>query len=90
MEPYFDKYYAIVEEVVAKRDREFAEMFLNALSPATLAREQDETSMTMLLEKTTDETHFFTLFLKKQLETIESMKKARVLCESYQASLEAS
>ena len=39
MEPYFEKYYATLKRVVDSRDREFAEAFMNGLSPAFMARE---------------------------------------------------
>ena len=80
MTPYFEKYYAILKNVVDTRDREFAQVFMNGLSPAFMARDQDETAFKELLGKTTDPTHFFTLFLKKQIDTIEIIKKARALC----------
>jgi hypothetical protein len=40
--PYFEKYYAQLKRVVDTRDREFAECFMGGLSPAFMAREQDE------------------------------------------------
>jgi len=63
--PYSEKYYAILKKVVDTRDREFAEAFMNNLSPAFMAREQDESAFRELLNRTTDDTHFFTIFLKK-------------------------
>ena len=53
---------------------------MNSMSPAFMARDADETAFKELLNKTSDPTHFFTMFLKKQVETIESAKKARALC----------
>ena len=81
MTPYFEKYYAILKKVVDERDREFAQAFMNGMSPASLARDADETAFKELLNKATGgPTHFFTMFLKKQVETIESAKKARTYC----------
>ena len=65
MQPYFEKYYAILKRIVDTRDREFAESFMNGLSPAFMAREQDENAFKELLSRTTEDTHFFTIFLKK-------------------------
>ena len=39
IEPYIEKYYAIIEEIVDKRDRNSAEVFINQLSPAFMARD---------------------------------------------------
>lgn len=39
MAPYYEKYYATLKRVVDTRDREFAEAFINGLSPAFMARE---------------------------------------------------
>ena len=51
MTPYFEKYYATVQKVVDQRDREFAEVFMNGLSPAFMAREQDESAFKELLNR---------------------------------------
>jgi len=83
MTPYFEKYYAIIASTIDKRDREFGEVFMNNLSPAFMAREQDEKAFQALLDNTSEPTHFFTLFLKKALETIDVTKKSRKLCETY-------
>lgn len=83
MVPYYEKYYAILKRVVDTRDREFAEAFINGLSPAFMAREQDEQAFSELLSRTTEDTHFFTLFLKKQVEVIDLIKKSRHLCETF-------
>lgn len=56
---------------------------MNNLSPAFMAREQDESAFKELLNRTTDDTHFFTIFLKKQVELIEIIKKSRQLCETF-------
>lgn len=40
--PFFERYYQILEHIVETRDREFAEQFMNNLSPAFMALEQDE------------------------------------------------
>ena len=78
MIPFIDKYFSIIEEVVNKKDREFAQIFCRNLSPSLLARDEDETAFKNLLaKKTKDETHFFTQFLKAEIESIEIIKKAR-------------
>ena len=69
--------------MIDTRDREFAECFMNGFSPAFMAREQDETAFKELLDRCTDDTHFFTIFLKKQVDLIELIKKARTLCETF-------
>ena len=79
--PYFEKYYAHLQKVVDQRDREFALTFINGLSPAFMAREKDESAFKELLDKNTEESHFFTLFLKREVERIDVIKKARKLCE---------
>ena len=83
MAPYFEKYYATLKRVVDTRDREFAEKFMQGLSPAFMAREQDESAFNELLGRCTDDNHFFTLFLKKQVDSIELIKKSRHLCETF-------
>lgn len=65
MAPYFEKYYATLKRVIDTRDREFAESFMQSLSPAFMAREQDENAFTELLGRCTEDSHFFTIFLKK-------------------------
>lgn len=86
MAPYWEKYFAILPEIIETRDREFAQSFCNYLTPATLARDEDEAAFKALLQKATDQTHFFTLFLKQQVEIIDIIKKGRALCETYKAS----
>lgn len=83
MAPYFEKYYATLKRVIDTRDREFAESFMQGLSPAFMAREQDENAFNELLSRCTDDTHFFTIFLKKQVDMIELIKKSRHLCETF-------
>ena len=81
--PYIEKYYAVVEEIVEKRDRNSAEVFINQLSPAFMARDEDEAAFKKLLGKRTEEAHFFTGFLKKAVENISIMKKSRELSETF-------
>mmetsp|Transcript_9476 Transcript_9476/g.11632 ORF Transcript_9476/g.11632 Transcript_9476/m.11632 type:complete len:92 (+) Transcript_9476:2598-2873(+) len=81
--PYFEKYYAQLKRVVDTRDREFAECFIGGLSPAFMAPEQDENAFQELLSRCSDDTHFFTIFLKKQVDMIELIKKSRHLCETF-------
>ena len=65
------------------RDREFAEVFMEQLSPAFMARERDEMSFQSMLEKCPADRQYFGLFLKKQLETLDITRKSRYLCENY-------
>ena len=83
IEPYIEKYYAIIEEIVDKRDRNSAEVFINQLSPAFMARDEDEAAFKALLSKRTDEAHFFNRFLKKAVENISIMKQSRKLSETF-------
>jgi len=83
IQPYFTKYFDILGEVIDKKDREFAEVFMNTMSPAFMARDQDEEAFrTYLRNPTFKERNFFILFLKKQMEIIETVRKSRQLCES--------
>ena len=81
--PYFEKYYSIVNKIVESRDREFAEVFMQNLTPAFMAREQDESAFNELLKRASEEKQFYILFLKKQIETIDITKKSRNLCETF-------
>lgn len=54
---------------------------MTALSPSFMAREEDKTKFQELLGKTTDSTHFFTLFLKKEKAKVEIAVAARKVCE---------
>ncbi len=83
IQPYFEKYFDVLGEVVEKKDREFAEIFLNILSPAFMARDSDEAAFREYLRNPAfKERNFFILFLKKQMETIETVRKSRQLCET--------
>mmetsp|Transcript_23446 Transcript_23446/g.36122 ORF Transcript_23446/g.36122 Transcript_23446/m.36122 type:complete len:210 (-) Transcript_23446:25-654(-) len=83
IQPYFEKYFDVMGEVVEKKDREFAEIFLNSMSPAFMARDSDETAFREYLRNPAfKERSFFILFLKKQMETIETVRKSRHLCET--------
>lgn len=84
IQPYFDKYYQILHDVIEKKDREFAQIFMTSLSPAFLARDEDEQQFKALLAKANTEKHFYIQFLKQQLEFIETSRKARKLCEEDQ------
>ena len=59
IQPYFEKYYEILPEIVEKRDREFAEIFMSNLSPAFMAREVDEKKFKHLMETANTEKHFY-------------------------------
>lgn len=64
IEPYFEKYYAILNDIIEKRDREFAQIFMAGFSPAFMARDSDEHNFKELLEKANPEKHFYIQFLK--------------------------
>ena len=49
--PYFEKYYASIKDVVDKRDREFALVYMRDLSPSFMAREEDQKQFNELLNK---------------------------------------
>lgn len=83
IKPYFQKFYDIILDVVEKRDREFSEVFMNRLCPAFMATENDEAELKRILAATKPDRNFFILFLKKQLETIDTIKKSRHLCENF-------
>ena len=83
IQPYFVKYFDVLGEVVEKKDREFAEVFMNTLSPAFMARESEENAFREYLRNPAyQERDFFLRFLKKQMEVIETVRKSRTLCES--------
>jgi len=89
MKPYYEKYLAIIPEVVEKRDREFAQTFLNNLTFAVVADEKEEAAFQALLAKELHGSeHFLTQFLKKQIEAIDISKKAKKLCKDYLATEE--
>ena len=81
--PYFEKYFDVLGEIVEKKDREYAEVFMNTLSPAFMARDSDEKAFREYLRNPAfKERNFFIQFLKKQMEVIETVRKSRKLCES--------
>lgn len=66
-----------------KRDREFATTFMNSLSPAFMARENEESAFREYLRNPAyQDIDFFIQFLKKQMEVIETVRKSRDLCTS--------
>lgn len=81
LEPYFEKYYANLRTVVETRNREFAEIYMEHLSPAFMARDEDLVEFTEILKQANPEQEFFILFLKRQIETIDIIKRSRVLCQ---------
>jgi hypothetical protein len=84
IEPYAAKYYEVLPRVVEKRDREFTEKFMTMMSPAFLARPEDESAFTSMRESNAAKNHdFFDIFLKKSIETINMTKASRHLCETY-------
>lgn len=83
IEPYFTKYFDMLGMVVDRKDREYAEAFMNTLSPAFMATEQIESQFREYLRNPVyQDRNFFVLFLKKQMEIIETVRKSRKLCES--------
>ena len=69
--------------MVEKKDREYAEVFMNTLSPAFMARDSDEKAFRDYLRNPVfKERNFFIQFLKKQMEVIETVRKSRKLCEA--------
>jgi hypothetical protein len=81
LEPFFDKYYKSLQNVVATRTREFAEVYMEQLSPAFMARDEDLVQFTQILDSASPDQEFFILFLKRQIETIDIIKRSRVLCQ---------
>jgi len=55
----------VLENIVELRDREFAESFMNSLSPAFMARDIDEKSFGDILSRTNPAKDVFIMFLKK-------------------------
>ena len=83
IQPYFEKYFDVLGEIVERKDREYAEIFMNTLSPAFMARDSDEKAFRDYLRNPAfAERNFFILFLKKQMEIIETVRKSRNLCDS--------
>lgn len=56
---------------------------MNRMSPSFMATESDEAELNRILQATKPDRNFFILFLKKQLETIDTIKKSRHLCENF-------
>jgi hypothetical protein len=52
---YFDKYYEMLLKVVETRNREFAEIFMNGMSPAFMARDLDLERFNEILSKANPE-----------------------------------
>lgn len=56
---------------------------MNTLSPAFMARDSDEKAFRDYLRNPVfKDRNFFILFLKKQMETIETVKKSVALCRA--------
>jgi len=83
IQPYFEKYYNTLLEVANGRDREFIEIFMNFMSPAAMARDEDLKQFKAIQEKANKEQEFFCLFLTKQVELIEVSKRAKELCAKF-------
>jgi len=70
-------------DIVKTKDRQFAEMFLNYLSPAFLARPEDETAIQSYLDNEDYKTiNYFQLFLKRQMHLIQGHKRGSALCKN--------
>ena len=83
IQPYFEKYFDVLGEIVEKKDREYCETFMNMLSPAFMARESEEKAFREFLRNPVyQDRDFFIIFLKKQMEVIETVRKSRALCVS--------
>lgn len=54
---------------------------MEQLSPAFMARDEDLVKFNEILEHANPEQEFFILFLKRQIETIDIIKRSRVLCQ---------
>jgi len=73
----------VLGEIVEKKDREYCEAFMNSLSPAFMARESEEKAFRDYLRNPAyQDRDYFVRFLKKQMETIETVRKSRELCTS--------
>jgi hypothetical protein len=82
IKPYFQKYYEVLPTIAANRDREYTTAFMNTLSPAFMAREEDKEAFKALIEKVGDERKFVQEFCKKQIEVIELKQKSIELCKN--------
>jgi len=69
--------------VANTRDREFIEIFMNFLSPAAMARDEDLKQFKAIQEKANKDQDFFQIFLKKQIELIEVSQRAKALCAKF-------
>ena len=65
MEPYFVKYFDVLGEIVEKRNQEFATLYMTLLSPAFMARKQEEDAFREYLRNPLfSQKAFFVKFLK--------------------------
>jgi hypothetical protein len=64
---------------VDKRDREFASVFISGLSPSFMARDEDEKQFKQLLDSANKDKNYFILFLKQQLEVIDTIRRSKEL-----------
>lgn len=55
MVPFFDRYYANLKNVVETRNREFAEVYMEHLTPAFMARDEDLVQFTEILKQANPE-----------------------------------
>lgn len=83
IQPYFEKYFDVLGEVIMKKDREFSEVFMSSMSPAFMARDTEENAFrNFLRDSTYASSDFFIKFVKQQMEVIETVRKSRELCTS--------
>ena len=82
--PSFETYYEVIELIVEKMDREYAEAFCTMLSPATLAREEDVLAFKRCLPQKQNDS-FLSTFVQKQLDIIENIRRGREIYENYKS-----
>ena len=51
------------------------------MSPAFMARDEDHEQFSEILKQANPEQEFFILFLKRQIETIDIIRRSRILCQ---------
>lgn len=82
IKPYLNKYFEVFPEYVVAKERNYSEVFGNYFSPAFLGREEDIAKFKSMIEKAPEDKPFYQIILKKQVETIEVIQKAKALCGS--------
>lgn len=72
-----DLFYAEIEKVFATKHRDYAEMVLVKLSPASLARDKDLEAYQAILERIGDSNNHFKNLVKIQINTIKLIQEQR-------------